>query len=96
VQVGLVLGAWGWRRSGRALGGLDPNGGSPSCSHCRPSTGTAEALLAPSISALAGTAEATLAPSISAPAGTAEAALAPSISAPGTAEASLAPCRQCE
>ena len=96
MQVGLVLGARGWRRSGQALKGLGPNGCSPSCSYCRPSTGTAEALLALSISALAGPAAAMLAPSITVPAGTAEAALAPPISAPGTAEASLAPCRQCE
>ena len=96
VQVGLVLGAREWRRSGQALRGLGPNGGSPSCSYCRPSTGTAEALLALSVSAPTGTAEATLAPSISAPTRTAEAMLARPISAPGTTEASLAPCRECE
>ena len=76
VQVGLVLGAREWRRSGQALRGLGPNVGSPSCSYCRPSitapTGTAEALLAPSVTALTGTVEAWLAPSISAPAGTAQ------------------------
>jgi hypothetical protein len=50
VQVGSVLGAWGWRKSWQALRRLGPIEGSPLDSYCRPSitapTGTAEALLA--------------------------------------------------